>query len=147
MSEMNSINEREGPEKNTLGMGQMDLSGMLGKLLANPQIIESVASALSGERESVAPPLQAKATVVPEKEKSAPPDIADMAQRLPEIMSMLAPVLQQNGGAGSDKAHAVSDKRACLLNAMKPYMSPQRCEAIDYIIKFSQISEILKKIN
>ena len=147
MSEINSINEREGPAKNTSGIGQPDLSGMLGKLLANPQIIETVASALSGERESAAPPMQADVAVVSEKEKSASPDIEAMAQRLPEIMGMLAPVLQQKGGVGSDKAHTVSDKRACLLNAMKPYMSPQRCEAIDYIIKFSQISEILKKIN
>lgn len=154
MSEINSINEREGPAKNTSGMAQMDLSGMLGKLLANPQIIESVASALSSENESGASHPQNSAPPMNVEQKNEQitvepptPDIAAMAQRLPEIMGMLSPVLQQKGGASSDKAHIVSDKRACLLNAMKPYMSPQRCEAIDYIIKFSQISEILKKIN
>ncbi len=141
MSEVNSINEREGPP--------VDLSGMLGKLLANPQIIQSVASALSGEGGEAAPKADT-ADSVREKEKaeesSPTPDVAAMAQKLPEIMNMLTPVLQQKGGARSGK-DAPSDNRACLLNAMKPYMSQKRCEAIDYIIKFSQISDIIKNMN
>ena len=141
MSEINSINEREGPS--------VDLSGMLGKLLANPQIIQSVASALSLEGGEAAPKGE---TAESEREKGraeevAPlPDVAAMAQRLPEIMNMLTPVIQQKGGARSGK-DAPGDNRACLLNAMKPYMSQKRCEAIDYIIKFSQISDIIKNIN
>jgi hypothetical protein len=156
MSEMNSINEREGPAKEALSVPQMDLSGMLGKLLANPQIIESVASALSSGNETAPPQVSGNAQAVSSGQKSeqvseeqALPDIASMAQKLPEIMSMLGPVMQQKSDckSKSEQNSVSSDKRACLLSAMKPYMSPQRCAAIDYIIKFSQISEILKKIN
>ena len=142
MSEVNSINEREGPS--------IDLSGMLGKLLANPQIIQSVASALSGEGGAEPAEKAEAAETVKEKEKyeevTHMPDVSAMAEKLPEIMNMLTPVLQQKGGSGKAD-HLPTDSRACLLNAMKPYMSARRCEAIDYIIKFSQISEILKNIN
>ena len=154
MSEVNSINEREGPAKETLSLPQMDLSGMLGKLLANPQIIETVASALSNGNENGSPQVTNSAPSVNVEqngeqvsEETPTPDIAAMAQKLPEIMSMLGPVVQQKNDHKPNQSHTVSDKRACLLNAMKPYMSPQRCAAIDYIIKFSQLSEIIKKIN
>ena len=156
MSEINSINEREGPAKEAVSLPQIDLSGMLGKLLANPQIIETVASALSNGNENGAPQTASSAPPVAPQQKNEQaaeelptPDIAAMAQKLPEIMSMLGPVMQQKNDFKSKSEHnsIASDKRSCLLSAMKPYMSPQRCAAIDYIIKFSQISEILKRIN
>ena len=153
MSEINSVNEREGPTSDGVDLPQLDLSGMLGKLLANPQIIESVATALSGKSEGgglsavneMSSAAEQKRDGGGEEKTSA--DIAAMAQRLPEIINMLAPAMQSKGGAKQGEGAIASDKRACLLAAMKPYMSPQRCAAIDYIIKFSQISEILKKIN
>ena len=153
MSEVNSINEREGPAKDTLSLPQMDLSGMLGKLLANPQIIETVASALSNGNENGSPQVTNSAPSVNVEQKgeqvseeTPTPDIAAMAQKLPEIMSMLGPVMQQKNDHKPNQSHTVSDKRACLLNAMKPYMSPQRCDAIDKLITFGRLSDILRQL-
>ena len=39
------------------------------------------------------------------------------------------------------------ERHVALLCALKPYVNPNRCEAIDYIIKISEISQLLKKMN
>ena len=77
----------------------------------------------------------------------------ELMAKLPEVMATLAPML--TGGKhqndenshkdgdkedGKDQKHAQScDKRIALLRALKPYLSPRRCEAIDYIIKLDRI--------
>ncbi len=113
---------------------------MLDKVLANPEIISAVASALSSgsKEEKVA---EVKATVAPKNETPPAPEAA-LAEKLPELMSVLKPML-----SGSGKSSPVSDRRACLLNAMKPYLNDKRCEAIDYMVKFSQLAELIKAMN
>ena len=117
-----------------------DFSTMLDKVLANPQILTAVASALSQSNSEA--PMEKKSDAV-EVEDSAvksasAPEIDAMAQKLPQMMKAMAPLLSSSGGT------LKNDKRACLLNAIKPYLNPARCEAIDYIIRFSQLSEVLK---
>lgn len=43
-------------------------------------------------------------------------------------------------------SHSESDHRAALLCAMKPYLSADRREAIDYIIKLSRLGDLLKSL-
>ena len=113
------------------------ISQMLDKVLSNPELIATVASALSASasKESEAEP----------KKESVPSFAvpADLGDKLPEIMNMLKPML---GPASSGKSRE-SDNRACLLNAVKPYVNPHRCEAIDYMIKFSRLAELIKSMN
>ena len=125
-------------------------SEMLDKVLANPQILTTVASALSqssgdtAEANSEASPKVEKGESE-EKSTDSSPDIDVMMQKLPEMMKLLSPMV--SSGAKGNTSGKLGDKRSCLLAAIKPYLSPARCEAIDYIIKFSQISELLKQIN
>ena len=77
--------------------------------------------------------------------KEGAQDIDVMMQKLPEVMKLITPVLS-SGKKGVAEVDT-SDKRSCLLTAIKPYLNPARCEAIDYMIKFSQLSEIIKQIN
>jgi len=152
MNEANPINDREGAagEESVRPSPQVDLSAMLNKVLSNPQILTTVASALSssgskvGDTGGISDQQGAEPEREERREAELQPDVAAMASKLPEIMNILGPINSQ--GSGGKHAAYESDKRVCLLNAMKPYMSRQRCEAIDYIIKFSQISEILKRI-
>ncbi len=68
-----------------------------------------------------------------------------IAEKLPEIMS----VMKMLGGTGGEKhggSKRENDRRICLLVALKPYLSPHRCEIIDYIIKMNNIGEIFKNI-
>ena len=104
-----------------------DLSEMIERLKSNPEIVTSVASALG----LGAPPLQSEPNVGDSSSSSTP---------LPEMLSAIAPLLshssEKNGG----------DHRTALLCALRPYLSPERQEIIDYIMKFSKMGDLIKKL-
>lgn len=54
-----------------------------------------------------------------------------------------APLLRAISGKG--EGGTSSPKRA-LLCAMKPYLSPARCEAADYLLRLWQLGELLKNM-
>lgn len=86
----------------------------------------------------------------------------ELLSKLPTILSTVKPLLEMLGSASKPQAqdsiptaakpqidaHSAKsrDRRAELLCAMKPYLSHDRCEAIDYIIKLSRLGEILKTL-
>ena len=126
-----------------------DFSAMIDKVLANPEILSTVAAALSS---SGAGEESGGKTAEEEKgeesmQTSSALDTDAMMQKLPQMMKLLSPMLSGGGAKGQGSSAVPSDKRTCLLLAIKPYLSPERCEAIDYIVKFSKLSEILRAIN
>ena len=140
MSEINNTKEGEVPSAPV--SATPDFSKLIDKVLSNPEIITTVASALSqmsadSEPKSapeVAVPVDTVPSVTPSDSSF---DTEAVMKKLPSVLKSLS-----SGTHG-----APSDKRSCLLAAIKPYLNPARCEAIDYIIKFSQLSEILGTIN
>lgn len=117
-----------------------DLSGAIEKLLAHPELLASVASVLGK------PPPVGEAK--PQEEEAVASSEAETlpSQISPEAISTLAPLLGsfgKNGGKFTPPPRA-DDPRACLLLALKPYLSAGRCEAIDTMIRFSAISELLR---
>ena len=108
------------PEASGIG----DLSSMIEKLKEHPEIVSSVAGALG--LGAAAPP--------------AVPTDAAAASSIPDILSTIAPLMSSKEEHGQ-----CDDNRLALLIALKPYLSPQRCEIIDLIIKFSQMGDLLKK--
>ena len=144
MSEAADVNERA-----DIGLPN-DFSAILDKVLSNPDILTTVASALSGIPSNGTGEAESKGADAPRVDESAmasaPLDTDVMMQKLPQIMKMLSPMISGTGAKNHAPAHDPTDKRACLLLAIKPYLSKERCEAIDYIIKFSKLSEILKTI-
>ena len=98
--------------------------------LSNPEMmsmISSMASKLKGETTGGET----------EEPQAATPGGADKAAGL------LAPLLSGELGGQSQ---AESDRND-LLRALKPFLSPSRSEAVDRIIKFSRISDVLKKLS
>ena len=63
----------------------------------------------------------------------------DLLASLPAMLNVLSPAL---GG----KADGKHDDRTVLLSALKPYMSPKRCEAIDKLIMFGRIGDVLGRL-
>ena len=112
-------------------LGSPQFSEMLGKVLANEELMGALRSVAGSSVVDEPPP----ATEV--KQETLP---NDMMKRLPEIMSVLGPVM-----SGKDGSIRSDDKRSCLLRAIKPYVNDSRREAIEYMIKFSAIAEVLKK--
>lgn len=94
----------------------------------------------------------------------------DLLSKLPSLISSIKPMLDMLGrgsGSGTVPASAPSgssngnteavtasalmkkqsdDRRAALLCAMKPYLSHDRQQAVDYIIKLSRLGDILKTL-
>lgn len=91
----------------------------------------------------------------------------DIVSKIPQLISAIGPMLSGSaaqGSASSEKASNTSaqvntsenkekrfaddrsNSRAALLCAMKPYLSRERRDAIDYIIKLSRLGEILKTL-
>ncbi len=133
-------------------------SEMLEKVLANPQIISTVAAALSSSPDGAAPVGAGQAddaSVLSGAEATTPsadaaltgsaasgaPSLDGIADKIPALMNMLGPLLSSSAASG----HTGGNNEA-LLCAVKPYLSDGRREAIDYIIKLSRVSEILKNM-
>lgn len=91
----------------------------------------------------------------------------ELLSKLPQMISLAKPLMsvfsqstQQTDGTDKSVATVtpapasaqhnakqhLPDNRAALLHAMKPYLSQERREAIDYIVKLEKLGEILKSL-
>ncbi len=152
MSGRENEKENERNESGSLPSSSLppNFSQLLDKVLANPEIIGAVASALSGsgggtekesesESENENKGESAAEASVKEEAANTSADVSEVMKKLPD----LAKLLSAQGGR-SVSASGGYDRRAGLLSAIKPYMNPHRCEAIDRIIGFSHIADVLK---
>ncbi len=62
----------------------------------------------------------------------------DLMAKLPALMGALGPMMGAKGGK--------KDEKTALLLALKPYMSPQRCDAIDKLITLCRLGEVMRQI-
>ena len=113
----------------TGGMGGIG-GDILTSLLSNPELIAKIPTIIS----SVKPLLDMLGS---QMGQSAPAAQA-ASVKLPETASANASVPTVARGKDSD--------RAALLCAMKPYLSRDRQNAIDHIIKLSRLGDVLKSL-
>lgn len=80
--------------------------------------------------------------------------------RLLQSVSTMAPLLKgffppkgDLGGGGKDDGHrdapfhvgkAPCPRREALLLALKPYLSPERCAAVDYLIRLARVGDAIR---
>ena len=123
-----------------------NIMGAVEKLMANPDIMSAVASALGGKKDApvVDSSTSTPETFVSDTAVSAPTIPASMSEILPALSSLSDISRLSSTASKNDKGSA--DDRICLLNALKPYLSPRRRDAIDKLIRFSGLSDILKKL-
>ena len=125
------------------GHAPPDLSEAIERLLAHPELLSSVASAIGiGKSAPVSEEISAREETVPAIGESAKPPSTTSPQALGESVAAIAPLLSALSGKGGTSKP--DDPRTCLLRALKPYVSHGRAEAIDTIIHLSRISELLK---
>lgn len=99
-----------------------DLSGLLGSLLQNPAALSMLSSLLSGG-------LGGKGGGAHPAERCE-----EDCHRAPPLLPPVPP----------PKPQPPSD-RACLLNALRPYLSPARCETLDSLLRILELMELLRK--
>ena len=131
------------------------LSDAIAKLMENPEIISTVASALGNMTAPKASPPNEPREEAEDSPPAAEQSTAASAPELSALVSKLAPIMSGLSGSGGGSAHSVRKselsadlkRREELLCALKPYVSDGRREAIDYIIRISRVSELLKNYN
>ena len=107
------------------------ISGAMEKLLAHPELISMVASALKNQDSPISVDAPSGEAVAASAEAEIPS--ADVASALLPMLSRL----------GNLKTSQQASAHSALLCALKPYVSPARREAIDYFMKFSQMSALI----
>ena len=142
-----------------------DASALLGSLLSNPDLIRNI-SAMLGKSEQGTPeqtPPQPANLPPLGKEEAVTDGISrvlsnpQMMAKLPEVMKMIAPMMQQAQPSSEASVPAGAtlslggerDRRGCrndLLLALKPFLSPERCRAIDMLLGLSRLGDALQKM-
>ena len=116
-------------------------SSVLSGILSNPEMLSMIGSMAQKLKSDMPPSAADEPSGSP---RSAPAEQNEAtAQVLPDVVQALAPLLSPSNAKHSKK----DEERACLLRALKPYLSRDRCMVIDYIIKFSSISDVLKNLS
>lgn len=137
-----------------------DTGALLGSLLSNPDLIRNISSMIGGANAGGAPTPTA---ALPLSNETVAQGISgvlsnpEMMAKLPDVMKMLAPMMQQTSSAAGASVPAIAtsahagerDRRGCrndLLVALKPFLSPERCRAIDMLLGLSRLGDALQKM-
>ena len=125
------------------------LSDAMEKIMAHPELISMVASVLGAPEASPATEPEAETVSRPKEEAAAEADgggtVAAPTGAAPEWLNAFLPLLSGMAEKGK-RGKPPEDPRSCLLLALRPYVSGGRQEAIDYMIRLSQISDLLKHL-
>lgn len=115
-------------------MSAEELQGAVQSILSNPAFGQ-ILGQLQGKGEEE------------QKNPAMPAITPEMMQKLPQMMSALAPLM---GGAGKEKSSGGSakdghegEKRKRLLAALRPYLSDGRRDAVDQILKVTEMTDLL----
>ena len=110
------------------------LSSALNEIFSNPQML----SAISSMAQSLKSKESASSATPNENPSETPSEAAPTVNdKLPELLNMLS--------SGSSSVR--QSNRSELLCALKPYLSQSRSDAIDKIIRFSELSSVLKNFS
>ncbi|MBR2010451.1 MAG: hypothetical protein IKA06_01715 [Clostridia bacterium] len=63
-----------------------------------------------------------------------------------ESINTMAPLLKGLGGVFGGKRSEACAVREAFLLSLKPYLSPSRCEAVDYLVRIARIGDILRTL-
>ena len=144
---------------------QMDASALLGSLLSNPDLIRNISSMIGkpGEGAIEKPAAQS----IPSQPIATNNDAVtagisrvlsnpEMMAKLPDVMKMLAPMMQgpqslprESSPTSASLQSGAKDRHGCrndLLIALKPFLSPERCHAIDMLLGLSRLGDVLQKM-
>jgi hypothetical protein len=146
------MNDQE-PLATERGVGNDYLSEILKSIMSSPPPEDATAQQ-SAPPTSSSPDILSTLLSNPEMIAKLPSLISSVKPML-DMLSLGSPPIAAPVGAqtDSDKETGVTakkspsdDRRAALLCAMKPYLSHDRQQAIDYILKLSRLGSLLKTL-
>ena len=136
-------------------------SDTLSSILSNPEMMEKLRSIANQMPQATASSPTEPSTTA-SAESSVPSIPADglasvlsdpqLMAKLPQMMAVLKPMLGAAAEASNtspvpiQKERSKEDCRNDLLLALKPFLSPERCNAIDTMLRISRLGTIIKQI-
>ena len=116
-------------------MSGEELQGAVESILASPAF-----SQILGQ-------LQGKSAEEEQKKPAVPAITPEMMQKLPQMMSALAPLVggggKESSSGSTGKGPGDGEKRKRLLAALRPYLSDSRRGAVDQILKVTEMTDLL----
>lgn len=123
------------------------IGGMINTLMSNPELMKNILGAIGGQGNGEAESTEEKeADTHVEEKKDGGDETAGTVPALsvpPELLSKLPLLLSLLGGGESLPKSKREQEREALLCALKPYISHERAEALEKIIKISRLSDLL----
>ena len=118
-------------DSSTDSASQQPSSDFISTILSNPDILSKLPSLIS----SIKPIMEmfGKTQSIPTQSKAREDSADSTVQASTQSVSIA-------------KTMGDSSRRAALLCAMKPYLNRERQDTIDYIIKISRLSDVLKSL-
>lgn len=113
-----------------------DLSAMIAEVMKNPEVSRMVAELKANMTENSAGENAAPAAAAPSG--TVPPEVL---AKLPEMMAVLG-----KGGGKPSPASRDAENRRRLLAALKPYLNPARKDAVESILRVTEITDLLGTI-
>lgn len=114
------------------------LSSALNEILSNPQMLSTIASMAQGlKNSSTAKESTEEKSATEESKNIESAEAKETATAA--IPSALTELLGNLSNSGASKS-----RQSELLCALKPYLSQSRADAIDKIIRFSELSNLFK---
>lgn len=104
---------------------------MLNSILSSPEEMEKIMG-LAKELSGSAPQPEKPAGAPPEK-----PGVPGLGDLSPKMLASLGKLM---GKLGSDKG----DDKAALMRSVKPYLKPERQEALDRAVKIARIAHVAR---
>ena len=124
------------------GIENEKLSTALNEIFSNPQMLSAISSMAKnlkdGDHSSVTAEKKEEAKEeVKEETPTEGASAASVTDKLPQLLNMLS----------SSTSNIKQSRRSELLCALKPYLSQNRNDAIDKIIRFSELSSVFKNLS
>lgn len=119
-------------------MAEGNVNEVLSSVLGNKELMDKISGIISSSRS------ENKEDVLPDVISAMAKEInvkgADDSKKKPEDVSEI----KENAVDVSVFPSHSSKDSATLLRAMKPFLSKERCDMVDNILKFEQLAEIVK---
>ena len=133
------------------------LSGMLATLLSHPEMLEQIQSAIGKPQFPPAGEAPAAQSNAGDSTPAGAPAVdglasvlanPEMMAKLPQVMAVLKPMFAGEAGKHppGHPARSHEDCRNDLLLALKPFLSSERRNAVDAILRIAQLGTVIRQI-
>ena len=121
---------------------EINLAEMLSSVMGNPELMKKISEAA----EAISSADQSAQTASAPSVGNALSN-PELMEKLPDVMAMLRPMLSAAPQkSASSPPSSAAHHRVALLCALKPYLSSERCEVIDYFTRMSKMGDLLKNL-